>query len=130
MRDNLRDLLIALLAVALTATVVLAVPEIAIRRAGRIILVANTPQVLGTAAGRVELQLKNEGANDICCGQTPAALNCGTPGANAGFRYKSGEGIIRCVFPDIPYYCVDSVGGSEVSVEEAFLLAGTPTATP
>lgn len=127
----MRDFLVVLCIFVLIATVAFggAPPDVAVRRAGRIILVANTPQVVGTAAGRVELQLKNEGANDICCGQTPAALNCATPGADAGFRYKSGEGIIRCVFPDIPYYCVDAVGGSEVSVEEAFLLEGTPTPT-
>lgn len=126
----MRDLLIALTVLFGVVTVAIAAPEISIRRAGRILLVANTPQVVGTAAGRVELQFKNEGDNDICCGYTPAALNCATPGANAGFRYKSGEGIIRCVFPDIPLFCVDATGGSEVSVDEAFLLAGTPTATP
>lgn len=126
----MRDLVVALLAVIVVAAAIVSGQQTALRQAGRNILVANTPVAIGSNdPGRVELQFKNEGENDVCCGYTPAALNCATPGAHSGFRYKSGEGIIRCVFPDIKLWCVDPVGGSEVSWDEAFLRTPLPTPT-
>lgn len=128
----MRDFLAAIVAlcVVLIVTAVNASPDVAIRQAGWIALVANTPGQVGpNPQGRVELQFKNDGPNDVCCGYTPAALNCATPGANAGARYKSGEGIIRCVFPDKTLYCVDASGGSKISVDEAYMRTATATAT-
>lgn len=124
MVEQLKALVIAVLSLALMATVVWAQAQVSHRAAGRATLDA-TPIAIGSNVGRIDLHIQNTGANDMLCGYVSADLS-ETDGATAGFRYVAGAGKINCQFPDIELYCM-STAGTEISFDQSYVATPTPT---
>lgn len=126
----MRDLLIAIGIVCAVLLLAMASrgSDVLIRDGQSVTLVANTPQAVGVAAGRVELNVVNAHAsNSMSCGTTPGSLSL-TPGASSGFIRKSGESVLQRLMASIAYYCMAPSGGL-VSYEEVRAVTATPTAT-
>jgi len=103
--------------------------DVPVRDGRSLAFVANTPQIVGSGSGRIELIIKNvDGANDAACGTTPAALSI-TPGPNTGFRLKPNEGLIQRILASITYWCKMPAGGT-ITYEEVRMVTATPTVTP
>jgi hypothetical protein len=123
-----RDLVIAVIVLLVVVGVAFGSAQVEVRQGAGVLLAANTPAVIGNAAGRVELKFKNDGPNSIACGEEGDTLSL-TPGTRSGQKLKSDQSEIRRVFPDRVVRCLDPVGGSIVSYDEALLRTATATAT-
>jgi hypothetical protein len=125
-----RDFVIALIGVMiLFVTVAVAATLVPVKTSGRYALTALTPLVIGNAAGRVYLYIKNDDTtNPVYCGYTPASLS-NTPGPNSGAQFDAFRARSDFVWPDKVISCLAIASGVIVSYDEARMITATATAT-
>ena len=129
LRTEIRQFLVAVFVFAALVGVALAATDVSIVTDGRVALVQSTPALIGNAAGRVELRVKNDQIDvNLYCGGTPGALSK-TPGANSGYQYDPARQVTELLFPDKPIYCVSPDSAAIVSYHEARMVTATATST-